>query len=111
MACFLVSATLGIFTTAFRKSFPEHWHIGWLNTLIWGGTIGLAVEHIAHREIVPWPPFLTAMGNPSDFVMMLKEMWTVGVPMMLAIVLTWAAIVVVYEKFMVPSRVQSKAVM
>ena len=37
----------------------------WLNTMLWGGSALLCVEHIWHGEVVPWPPFLTAMQTPS----------------------------------------------
>ena len=44
----------------------------WLNTMLWGGSALLCVEHIWHGEVVPWPPFLTAMQTPSEIVPMLK---------------------------------------
>ena len=53
MACFLVAATVGVFTTAFRNRIPEKYHINWLNIMIWTGTIALLVEHMWHGEIVP----------------------------------------------------------
>ncbi|MBN1502117.1 hypothetical protein JW930_01115 [Candidatus Woesearchaeota archaeon] len=104
MACFIAPTSVAIITTALRKKFPKNWHINWLNTMIWGGAVGLAIEHIAHQEIVPWPPFLTAMGNPADTVVMLKEMASVGVPMTFALVFAWAVIVNVYENFIVTNR-------
>ncbi len=100
MACFAVATVFGIIITAFRKKFPRQWHINWLLVMIFGGAIALAVEHIAHQEIVPWPPFFTAMSNPADTAAMFGEMATVGVPMTIALVLGWIAIVVVYEKAM-----------
>ncbi|MFH1750670.1 MAG: hypothetical protein ABH863_03255 [Candidatus Micrarchaeota archaeon] len=98
MACFIVPATLGIITTAGRKKIPEKLHVGWLNIMIWGGAVGLAVEHIAHQEIVPWFPFLSAMHSAADTSIMLNEMAVVGIPMTLALVATWVGMVVVYEK-------------
>jgi len=50
----------------------------------------LAVEHIAHREIVLYPPFLTA--GLSE---VLPEMLRVGIPMTLAIFLIWGVMVAV----------------
>ncbi len=99
MACFLVPTAIGILTTAGKKRIPENMHIGWLNTMIFGGAAALAVEHIAHGEIVPWFPFLTAMGSAADTSAMLGEMAAVGIPMTLALVGAWAGMVVVYEKF------------
>jgi len=103
MACFLVPTSVAIVTTALRKRFPKNWHIAWLNTLFWGGAVGLAVEHIAHQEVVPWPPFLTAMSSPADTVVMLKEMVSVGIPMMVALLTAWIVMVVVYERFLATS--------
>ena len=98
MACFAVPAAVGILVHSQRKKFPAHWHIGWLTTIIFGGAIGLAVEHIAHGELVPWPPFLTAMSSPADTAAMLHEMAWVGIPMTLALVLAWAVMVAAYHK-------------
>lgn len=101
MACLLVPAALGVATFAFRHRFPARWRVGWLNTMIFGGAVALGVEHIAHGEIVPWPPFLTAMSSPADTAAMLGEMATVGIPMALALVVVWVVMVVVYEKVIV----------
>ncbi|MBU1120316.1 hypothetical protein KJ660_00395, partial [Candidatus Micrarchaeota archaeon] len=88
----------GVIITIMRKKFPGQWHINWLIVMIFGGAIALAVEHIAHQEIVPWPPFLTAMSTAADTTAMIGEMATVGIPMTVALVLGWIAIVVAYEK-------------
>jgi hypothetical protein len=48
----------------------------------------LAVEHVAHGEIVPYPPFLTA-----GLSQVLPEMLMIGVPMAAVNVLIWSAIV------------------
>lgn len=101
MACFAAPAALGIFTVIFREKVPKKWHINWLNTMIFGGTIALGIEHIAHGEIVPWPPFLTAMSNPADMAAMFSEIFSVGVPMTIALVFVWIVMVVVYEKVIV----------
>jgi len=109
MACFLVPTAVGAVTTALRKRFPKRWHVKWLNTMIFGGALALAVEHIAHQEIVPWPPFLTAMSNPADTAVMLGEMATVGIPMTMTLVLVWIVMVVAYETVIVPKRVEAVA--
>jgi len=90
MACFLVPMSAAVVTTAIRKKFPEKYHLNWLNAMLWGGSLMLAVEHIAHREIVPYPPFLTA--GISE---VLPEMVRVGIPMTLVVVFVWVAMVVV----------------
>ncbi|MFA6804952.1 MAG: hypothetical protein WCR17_03125 [Candidatus Methanomethylophilaceae archaeon] len=100
MACFLVPAAIGVVTTVFRKKIPEQYHINWLNTMIWGSVLALLVEHIWHGEIVPWFPFLTAMmSDPGDTAAMLYEMGTIGVGMAIAVIAVWAAMVVIYNRF------------
>jgi hypothetical protein len=99
MACFLVSMSVAIVITLFRKSFPEKLHIAWLNMLLWGGCIALALEHVAHEEIVLYPPFLTAMESAADTTTMLEEMATVGIPMLIACVLVWGAMVFFYNRY------------
>jgi len=72
--------------------------LGWLNKLLWGGTILLALEHIWHGEVVPWPPFLTAMENPADVAPMLHEVATIGVAMAVVVTLVWGIIVLIAEQ-------------
>ena len=102
MACFLVPAILALITTTLRKKFPKEAKINWLNALLWGGVIMLAVEHIAHEEIVPYPPFLTA-----GIEHVLPEMFSVGVPMTLAIIGLWGLLVLV--PYAIPYSSLSKA--
>ena len=98
MACFIAPMSIGIVTTIFRKKIPENLKIGWLNMMIWGGAIMLAVEHIAHGEIVLYPPFLTAMQTPAEIPVMLQEMAVIGGTMTIAIFSIWAIMVYVYNK-------------
>ncbi|VVC02354.1 Uncharacterised protein [uncultured archaeon] len=99
MACFIVPAAAGLVAHSARKKIPPHWHIEWLSALIFGGAAGLAIEHLAHGEIVPWPPFLTAMATPAQTAMMLHEMAVVGIPMLLALIAFWALLVFAYNRF------------
>jgi len=97
MACFLVPAAEAVVTTAIQKAAKEKakkWRLNWLNTMLWGAVILLAVEHIWHGEVVPWPPFLTAMENPADIAPMLHEMATVGGAMAIVATLTWIVLVI-----------------
>ena len=98
MACFIAPMSLAIVTTVFRKKIPENLKIGWLNIMIWGGAIMLAVEHIAHGEVVLYPPFLTAMQTPAEIPVMLQEMATVGGTMTIAILGIWLIMVFVSQK-------------
>lgn len=114
MACFLVPAGEAVVTTVAQKVMEKRekkaggertgstglkWsrRLGWLNKLLWGGTILLALEHIWHGEVVPWPPFLTAMGNPGEVAQMLHEMATIGVAMAIAVTAVWGIMVLVAE--------------
>ncbi len=95
MACFLVPGSEGIVVTILmkvimKKEKVERLKLKWLNTMLWGGTILLAVEHIWHGEVVPWPPFLTAMNNPADTAAMFHEMATHGVLMASLVTFAWA---------------------
>lgn len=98
MACFIAPMSLAIVTTIFRKKIPENLKIGWLNVMIWGGVIMLAVEHIAHGEVVLYPPFLTAMQTPAEIPVMLQEMATIGGTMTIAIVCIWLSMVFISQK-------------
>jgi hypothetical protein len=114
MACFLAPMSEAIVMTVVQKVVQKRakkmggavaektgftWgrRLGWLNKMLWGGSILLAFEHLWHGEIVPWPPFLTAMKNPADVAPMLHEIATVGTAMAIAVTVVWALIVLVVE--------------
>jgi hypothetical protein len=99
MACFLVPAAVAVVTTVFRKKIPEKLHIMWLNMLLWGGVVALALEHVAHEEIVPYFPFLSAMSDPADTATMLGEMATIGTTMLMASVAVWMVMVYVHNRY------------
>ena len=98
MGCFLVPGALAIVTTVFRKRIPARYHVGWLNTMLWGGTMGLALEHVANKEIVAYPPFFTSMTSATGISSMLEELATVGVAITVVFVAIWAAAVVAYYR-------------
>lgn len=97
MACFLVPGGEAVVTAIVQKAVgkekAEKWKLGWLNTMLWGGTTLLAIEHIWHGEVVPWPPFLTAMKNPAEIAPMLHEMAVNGTAMAMAVTLAWLVLV------------------
>lgn len=95
MVCFLVPMVLAIITSLVQKTarnIAGKIKLWILNALLWGGVALLAVEHVWHGEIVPWPPFLTAMANPASISVMLYEMLTIGITMSVAILAAWGAI-------------------
>jgi hypothetical protein len=71
--------------------------LSWLNKLLWGGVILLALEHVWHGEVVPWPPFLTAMANPADIGPMLHEMAIFGGAMAITVTIVWGIMILVAE--------------
>jgi hypothetical protein len=86
---------LAIVTTLIQKTarnLAEKLKLSILNALLWGGAILLALEHVWHGEVTPWPPFLTAMATPSDIPVMLKEIGIVGTAMSSVVVFTWIAL-------------------
>ena len=113
MACFLVPTSEAIMTTVVQKIIEKKekksgvkysgigltWsrRLSWLNKLLWGGSILLAFEHLWHGEIVPWPPFLTAMKNPGDVGPMLHEIATVGVTMAVTVTVVWGLMIAIAE--------------
>ncbi|MBR6046458.1 MAG: hypothetical protein IKP47_12560 [Ruminococcus sp.] len=122
MACFTVPAAEAIVTTVIavavkRKekkaensgsasaktetpSIKMSVKLGWLNMMLWGGSILLMFEHIWHGEVVPWFPFLTAASSAEDTQEMLHEMATVGVTMAVLVTAVWIAMVAVSNAIM-----------
>jgi hypothetical protein len=115
MACFLVPMGEAIVTTVIQKVVENNekkagvaktnnvgakWsqRLGWLNKMLWGGVMLLALEHVWHGEVVPWPPFLTAMNNPGEVAPMIHEIATVGVAMAIAVTIVWGIIVLIAEQ-------------
>ena len=98
MACFLVPAGEAVVMTIVQKTVDkkkiEKLKLKWLNAMLWGGVLLLAVEHIWHGEVVPWPPFLSAMADPADVGPMLYEMATIGTAMAVVVTLMWGVLVV-----------------
>lgn len=116
MACFLVPVGEAIVTTVAQKVMEKKekekeadtekavhtgikWsrRLGWLNKMLWGGSLLLAIEHVWHGEVVPWPPFLTAMETTGGLATMLHEMVTVGVAMAVTVTAIWGIVVVITE--------------
>ncbi|MEN9979673.1 MAG: hypothetical protein ABIK38_04940 [candidate division WOR-3 bacterium] len=98
MACFLVPAGAGVVTTLLRRRLPAASHPERLSALLLGGSAMLAVEHVSHGEVVPWPPFLTAMRSPAETAQMLREMFTVGGTMTAVLILVWLLMLALEQK-------------
>lgn len=119
MACFLVPTTEAVVTTVIKKIGDKNGSdnmfikkMGWLNSMLWGGSALLAFEHVWHGEVTPWFPFLTAAANPVDAAEMLREMFTSGVAMAVLVTLAWVVMVLVSQaisKKKVPAVDKSQA--
>ena len=79
-----------------KISFSEK--LGWLNKLLWGGSALLAMEHLWHGEISPFPPFLTAAADAQELTVVLHEMATSGVGMAVLVTAVWGVMCVVSDK-------------
>ena len=127
MACFLVSATVGIGVSVARHivkhnekklelegktQLPEKFgsdikwsqKLAYLELTLFSGSFLLAIEHILHGEVVPFPPFLTAASNSADLAEMLTEMGTVGVAMLAILLVAWGVGVLIADYFKFKKR-------
>lgn len=98
MACFLVPLILAAATTVLQltvRNMAEKLRLWILDAFLWGGAILLGVEHVWRGEVVPWPPFLTAMSSPTEIPPMLHEMAVVGTTMSVAAFTVWGAILAI----------------
>jgi len=96
VACFIVPLTLGVIIAVLKRALSkisEKLKLYVLEALLLGGALILAAEHAWHGELVPWPPFLTAMSSPEEWSVAVHEMSTAGVAMTLAVTSVWGAIV------------------
>ena len=82
-------------STEGKHGTPFSKKLKWLNSMLWGGSVLLAFEHLWHGEITPFFPFLTAAANPEDAAEMLHEMATSGVAMAVLVTVVWGGIVIV----------------
>ncbi len=101
MACFTVPLATAVAVTATKLSLPESTkknpfaaRLPWLEKMMFGGSLVLALEHVYHGEVIFKPPFLTAMAEgPEAVSAMLHEMATRGVAMAVLVTAAWAAMV------------------
>lgn len=87
-----ISSTDGVIEDATKIKFSTK--LGWLNKLLWGGSILLAFEHLWHGEVVPFFPFLTAVES-GETAEMLAEMGSAGVTMAILVTAVWVGMLVV----------------
>ena len=107
MACLLVPATQALIVSAAnghrKDSKPARsgisWRrkLTWLSTMLWGGALLLAVEHIWHGEITFVFPFLPALTSAAGIQGMLAELATTGVAMSVLVTAVWGLMVLAVE--------------
>ncbi len=98
MACFLLPLALGTIIVVLKKiakQAAERLKLDILAVMMLGGALVLMLEHMWHGEVVPWPPFLTAMQNPEDFATAMSELMTTGTTMSIVVTGTWASILLI----------------
>jgi hypothetical protein len=92
------------------KKTPFSHKLKWLTSMLSGGSILLALEHLWHGELMLSPPFLTAATNAADTKVMIEEMSTVGVMMAALVTAVWLGMVcvssIVEKKNLSDSQVQ-----
>jgi len=104
MACFIVPLVQAVATTIVRRQTRNHTsknpfiqRLSQLETMLWGGSAMLIVDHVINGEVVPYYPFFTALASEGGALTMLQEMATVGLPMSLVVTLIWVVIVLKYN--------------
>ena len=95
MACFVTPLTTAAIATASRKKIPAKYRPDWLLIMLWGAVVALIVDHAINGEISIYPPFFTALKNPADTAIMLKEIAVTGTAMTAAIFATWGIMLTV----------------
>ena len=105
MACFIAPLVVGIVLAIARKLWrgAERARLDILAYMMLGGALVLMAEHAWHGEVVPWPPFLTAMKSPEDLPVLVGEVTRVGGSMVLAATGAWLLLLGVSR------RLQAKA--
>lgn len=127
MACFVVSASVGVGVAVARHVVKHHekklelegktkevskfgsdtkWSkkLGILELMLFTGSFILAIEHIIHGEIVPFPPFFTAAASYDSAIEMLQEMGTVGTAMLGILVVAWAVTITLLDLYKYKKR-------
>jgi len=100
MACFIVPLVQAVTTTVVRRHTknsenknPFIQNLSKLETMLWGGSAMLIVDHVINGEVVPYYPFFSALEAEGGAFTMLSEMVNVGLPMSIAVTLIWVAMV------------------
>jgi len=102
MACFIVPLAQAVATTIYRRQTRNNENksilsanLPRLETMLYGGSAMLIVDHIISGEVMPMFPFFSALMEEGGQWVMLREMLTVGVPMSIVVTFLWAVSVAI----------------
>ncbi|MEM0000594.1 MAG: hypothetical protein QXP03_03780 [Desulfurococcaceae archaeon] len=100
MACFITPLLAGLVVGLLNRvrGSSSDLKLNVLFYMLLGGALVLAAEHAWHGELVPYPPFLTAMQSPEDLPVVLNEIGVVGSSMTLAVTTLWLGILGISRK-------------
>jgi len=108
MACFIAPLIGAAATSIIRKaqtkaiaapeSSPFLRRLPDLEKMLWGGTLMLIVDHIINGELTWRFPFFSALGETNGMAILWREVFTVGVPMLLVLVVAWAVWAIIRER-------------
>ena len=108
MSCFLVPLVQAAATTIYRRHFCKtsddsqsnvlRRNVPALEKMLWGGSIMLVVDHIINGELTWRFPFFTALTAEGGGSVFWGEILTVGIPMSVALTLSWILYAVVKER-------------
>jgi len=106
MACFITPMLTGIVLSVIKKLWKnaDKIKLGLLVKMLLAGSLILAVEHVWHGEIVPYPPFLTAMQNSSDIPVLINEITVIGGSMTIVVTAAWSVLVAFAKRMEVKVR-------
>lgn len=95
MACFVAPMAAAAAITILGRKIPARMHPGWLAMMLWASSAALVVDHALNGELSIYPPFLTALGNPSEWAVVVREIAVTGGLMTLTVVALWGAMIAV----------------
>ena len=84
--------------------------LAYLELTLGSGSLILLGEHIFHGEVVPYPPFFTAMEHAEDTRQMFYEIGTVGVAMFFLLIIAWAVGILIADAVKYRKRKTSEVV-
>jgi hypothetical protein len=104
----LIGIVFGIIKKLWKNA--ERIKLDLLVKMLLAGSLILAIEHIWNGEVVPYPPFLTVMQNPSDIPILINEIMVVGGSMTMVVTAAWGIIITFAKRIEVKVRSPTRVV-